>query len=59
MSETKYIRRGKIIETVEKDEKGNPKWQKNYFSLNKAKQASRKIQMDEDKALGMGVLRKG
>jgi len=54
MKETKYIRRGQKIETVERDEKNNLAWSKDYGSINKAKRASRELQIDEDGALGLG-----
>ena len=51
MKETKYERKGMTIFNLETGEK------KTFKSNNKAKQASHKIQMDADKALGRGTLR--
>ncbi len=46
----KYIRKGKNIRDLETDENTQ------YSSLNLAKKASRKIQLDENGAIGRGVL---
>lgn len=54
MTETKFIRKGKVIRSIEKNDDGSPVTQKEYSSVNKAKRESRAIQIKEDGALGRG-----